>query len=142
MLSGEATNTNFIVFGLTQPTIYRIWGESTNHYTPDTFNIVVCGHKSKILLNHSTIQTVDRGLGQTKDYKIGICCFSAKHAALRRKSKDWLNRNQDNVYEWGDMFQWASTIKIQLSMLVVIISIKINLFSPIEAALYRQWFVI
>jgi hypothetical protein len=27
-----------------------------------------------------------------KDYKIGICCFSAKHAALRRKSKDWLVR--------------------------------------------------
>jgi hypothetical protein len=26
--------------------------------------------------------------GQTKDYKIGICCFSAKHAALRRKRKD------------------------------------------------------
>jgi hypothetical protein len=23
----------------------------------------------------------------TKDYKIGICCFFAKHAALRRKSK-------------------------------------------------------
>jgi hypothetical protein len=33
--------------------------------------------------------------GQTKDYEIGICCFSAKHAALRRKSKDWLARNQD-----------------------------------------------
>ena len=29
------------------------------------------------------------GLGQTKDYKIGICCFSAKHEALKRKSKDW-----------------------------------------------------
>jgi hypothetical protein len=41
--------------------------------------------------------------GQTKDYKIGLCCFSAKHAALRRKSKDWLARNQDNVYEWDDM---------------------------------------
>ena len=27
---------------------------------------------------------------QTKDFKIGICCFSAKHAALRRKSKDCL----------------------------------------------------
>ena len=26
-------------------------------------------------------------LGKTKDYKIGICYFSAKHAALRRKSK-------------------------------------------------------
>jgi hypothetical protein len=25
---------------------------------------------------------------QTKDYKIDICCFSAKHTALRRKSKD------------------------------------------------------
>jgi hypothetical protein len=34
---------------------------------------------------------VDRGFwprsGQTKDYTIGICCFSAKHAALRRNSK-------------------------------------------------------
>jgi hypothetical protein len=44
---------------------------------------------------------VDRGFeprsGQTKDYKIGICCFSAKHAALRRKSKDWLARIQNNV---------------------------------------------
>jgi hypothetical protein len=50
---------------------------------------------------------VDRGFkprsGQTKDYKIGICCFSAKHAALRRKSKDWLARNQNNVSEWSDM---------------------------------------
>jgi hypothetical protein len=50
---------------------------------------------------------VDRGFeprsGQTKDDKIGICCFSAKHVALRRKSKDWLPRNQDNVSEWGDM---------------------------------------
>jgi hypothetical protein len=71
---------------------------------------------------------VDRGFepqsGQTKDYKIGICCFSAKHAALRRKSKDWLARNQNNVSEWSDistrglLFQWATTIKIQLSVLV------------------------
>ena len=41
--------------------------------------------------------------GQTKDYKIGMCCFSAKHTALRRKSKDWLARNQNNVSEWSDM---------------------------------------
>jgi hypothetical protein len=34
---------------------------------------------------------------QTKDYKIGICCFSAKHAALSRKSKDGSARNQNNV---------------------------------------------
>jgi hypothetical protein len=35
--------------------------------------------------------------GQTKDYKIGISYFSAKHAALRRKTKDWLALN--NVSE-------------------------------------------
>ena len=68
---------------------------------------------------------VDRGFehrsGQIKDYKVGICYFSAKHAAWRRKSKDW---NQNNVSEWSDMstrwllFQWANTIKIQLSVLV------------------------
>ena len=50
---------------------------------------------------------VDRGFeprsGQTKDYKIGICCFSDKYAALRRKSKDWLARNQNNVSTWSDM---------------------------------------
>ena len=50
---------------------------------------------------------VDRGFefqsGQTKDYRIGMCCFSAKHTALRRKGKESLARNQDNVSEWGDM---------------------------------------
>ena len=50
---------------------------------------------------------VDRGFefwsSQAKDYMVGICYFSAKHAALRRKSKDWLARNQDIVSEWCDM---------------------------------------
>ena len=62
---------------------------------------------------------VDRGFearsGQTKDYKI-----ANKHAALRRKSKDRSARNLNNVSvsTCGLLFQWASTIKIQLSMLV------------------------
>jgi hypothetical protein len=51
---------------------------------------------------------VDRGFeprsGQTKDYKIGICCLSAKHAALRRKTKDWLAWNKNNMSEWSDTF--------------------------------------
>ncbi len=38
-LSGEATNTNFIVIGLTwlglEPTIYRTQGEHANHYATD-----------------------------------------------------------------------------------------------------------
>ena len=40
---------------------------------------------------------VDRGFeprsGQTKDYKICICCFTAKHPALRSNNKDWLSWN-------------------------------------------------
>ena len=81
-----------------------------------------------VMISVLASSVVDRGfefrLGHTKDYKIGICCFSGKHTALKRKSKDWLARNQVNVSEWGDMsihrllFQCASTIKIQLSMLV------------------------
>ena len=50
---------------------------------------------------------VDRGFeprsGKTKDYAIGICCFSAKHASLRRKSKDWLDRKQNKLSEWSDI---------------------------------------
>jgi hypothetical protein len=63
-------------------------------------------------------------LGQTKDYDIGTCCSSAKHASLRGKDKKWLARSQNNVSEWSDMstrgllFQWASTIIIQRSVLV------------------------
>jgi hypothetical protein len=30
--------------------------------------------------------------GPVKDYAIGICCFSAKHAALRSKRRYWLVR--------------------------------------------------
>jgi hypothetical protein len=40
--------------------------------------------------------------GQTKNSQFGMFCFSAKHATLRRKSKDWLARNEDNVSEWSD----------------------------------------
>ena len=42
--------------------------------------------------------------GQTKHYEIGIFCFSTKHAALSRNSKDWLARNRDNMSEWGVMY--------------------------------------
>ena len=32
-----------------------------------------------------------------------IYCFSAKHASLMRKRKDWFGRNQDNESERHDM---------------------------------------
>ena len=79
-------------------------------------------------------------LGQTKNYKIGICCFSTEHTALRRKNKDWLAWNQDNVSERATCLSadccFSDTIKIQLRVLVqykadlIIISLKIKLFSP------------
>jgi hypothetical protein len=72
--------------------------------------IIVHGKGNRIggvMVSVFTSSAVDRGLehrsGITKDYKISICCFSAKHAALRIKGKDWLARNQDNVWEWSDM---------------------------------------
>ena len=44
-------------------------------------------------IKFSSMSSVDHGFehqsGQTKDYDIVICCFSAKHAALRSKT-DWL----------------------------------------------------
>ena len=86
-------------------------------------------HIGGVMVSVLASNAVDRGFeprsGQTKDYKIQWYLLLLRHhAALRRKSKDWLARNQDNVSEWSDMstrgllFQWASTMKIQLSMLV------------------------
>ena len=60
-----------------------------------------------VMVNVLASSVVNRGFktmsGQTKYYNIGMCCFSAKHAVLRRKSKDWFARNQNNVPEWSDM---------------------------------------
>ena len=56
---------------------------------------------SGVMVSMLSSSAVDREfehrLGQTKDYK---SCFSAKQAALRRKSKDWMAWNQNNVSEW------------------------------------------
>jgi hypothetical protein len=81
-----------------------------------------------VMVRVLALGAVDRGFeprsGQTKDNKIGISCFSAKHTNLRRKSKDWLAQNKNKVFKWSDMFtswllfQWASTIKIHLSVMV------------------------
>jgi hypothetical protein len=74
------------------------------------------------------LSAVDRGFehrsDKTGDCESGICCFSANYTTLRRKNKDWLARNQNNVCEWSDMsackqlFNLASTIKVQLCLLV------------------------
>ena len=51
-------------------------------------------HINGVVVSVPASSVVDRGfdpwLSETKDYNIGICCFSAKHPALRRKGRDWL----------------------------------------------------
>jgi hypothetical protein len=75
-------------------------GEQFNINTPKTNN-------GSIMVSMLASSAVDHGFrprsDQTEDFKIGICCFSAKPTALRRKSKDWLARNQNNVPERNDM---------------------------------------
>ena len=48
-------------------------------------------NRISVMVSVLTSSPVDRRFdpqsGQTKDYRIGICCFSAKHAALRRKGQ-------------------------------------------------------
>ena len=47
-----------------------------------------------VIVNVLASSAVDHGFepqsGQTNDYKIVMSCFSAKHASLRRNSKDCL----------------------------------------------------
>ena len=57
----------------------------------------------------------DRGVetrsGQTYDCKNGICYFSAKHVALRSKTKHCLGWYQDNVrMEWHVYLQMVASV--------------------------------
>ena len=51
-------------------------------------------------------------LARVKPYilNIGICCFSALHAALKRNSKDLLAGNRDNVPEWKTRHVYQRTV--------------------------------
>ena len=130
--------------------IYRVHRSSSRHpcvlrvwpFVRKRQHALILNRIGGVMVSAVTSNAVDRVFesrsGQSKDYKIGICCFSAKHTVLRTKSNDWFAWNQDNVSEWGGMptqrlfFQWASTITIQLSVLawykadLIIISLIIN----------------
>jgi len=79
---------------------------------------------SGVMLARSPPVWLEQRSGLTKDCKHGIYWFSSKNTTLRRRDKEWLAQNQDNLSEWSDtssrrmLFQWAATIKIKLSMLV------------------------
>ena len=67
---------------------------------PDIWQFLSMNLFCDVMVSMLLLSVVDRGfelwLGQ-----IGICCFSAKHASLKSKRKNWLAQNQDHVYEWG-----------------------------------------
>jgi hypothetical protein len=92
--------------------IEGIWSKQTTYINNHIGGVMV-----SVLVSSTGDREFEPRSDQIKDYKIGICCFSTNHAALRRESKDWLAQNQNNVSEWSDMstrrllFQWASTIK-------------------------------
>ena len=60
-----------------------------------------------VMVSMLASSAVDRGYNQTQDYEIVSCCFSTKHVALMSKSKDWLDRNQNNVSEWSNMSNYG-----------------------------------
>ena len=63
----------------------------------------ISGVMIRVLVSSEVDYWFGSWLGQTKDYKIGICCFHAKHAVLISKNKEWLARNQNNVSKWSGM---------------------------------------
>ena len=77
------------------------------------FTILQKTHKKRLF----EYMYINKFIFQNKDYQLVFVAYNTKHAELRRKSKDWLLRNQDNVSEWSDMyirgllFPLANTIK-------------------------------
>jgi hypothetical protein len=69
--------------------------------------VEMINHIRRVMVSVLASSAVDRGFeprsGQIKDYKIGMYCYSAKDAALKRKDKDWLVRDNDNLSKWGDL---------------------------------------
>jgi hypothetical protein len=77
-------------------------GVVTVQYSAPLFQLMsngIGGVMVSVLVWSAVIRGFEPRSGKTKGYAIGICCFSAKHTALRRKTKDWLAQNQNNVYE-------------------------------------------
>jgi hypothetical protein len=59
-----------------------------SHLSLQYHNNLISGVMVSVLVSNVVERGFEPRPGQTKDYRIGICCFSSKHAALWRKSKD------------------------------------------------------
>jgi hypothetical protein len=54
-------------------------------YTGGISNNRIGGVMVSMLASRAVNRGFESRSGQTKDYKIDICCFSAKHASLKKK---------------------------------------------------------
>ena len=75
----------------------------------------------------------------TKDYKIGICCFSVKYIALKRKSKDWLTHNQYN-WETCQSVDCCFSELVNPTKHVGLIIHRRNYFHLIKCNLFSPWY--
>ena len=64
--------------------------------------VFIGGVMVSVLAQSGVDRVFEPQLDQTKDYRNGIVYLSVRHAALKRKSKDCIVPNQDNVSKWGD----------------------------------------
>jgi hypothetical protein len=69
-------------------TLYVVDPSMLTLYVVDPSMLTVCVVDPSMLTLYVVDPVFEPRLHQTKDYKIGICCLSAKHAVLRSKSKD------------------------------------------------------
>ena len=80
------STSSYFVSVLTFDTNWYLW-----------YSFVTCyyskeNHIGSVMVRVLSSSAVDHGCkppsSRTKNYKIGICCLSGKHTALRSKSKD------------------------------------------------------
>jgi hypothetical protein len=64
-----------------------------------------------------------------KDYKLGICCFSAKYPTLRRKSNDWLARTRVWVIFFYQFYKRSIVLPTLNSLIFAYIYIYIICFT-------------
>ena len=69
---------------------------SVGHFNVNRIGVVTFS----VLISSAVDRGFEHRLGQTKDNIIGICCFFAKHATFKSKSKIWIDQDQNNVSEW------------------------------------------
>ena len=97
--SPSVTNSSYILNGNSSNIVYFLIIHKVIH-------IHHYHHIGGVMVSVLASTAVDHGFelrsGQTKNYKTDIYCFSAKHAAIRRKSKTgWLGIGI--MYKWGNM---------------------------------------